>query len=346
MAAAVPKELAGRVRVITTEEMIRRLPKLATIMDERWLRENRDWFEAETMPRAVWYEQLEQDLTLLSGRVPLSVLIGCYRDPLRSRVQFLHTLYEIHGAALFAASATRLELHVPRGDGSARNFDLRAEIRGHPVNVESKTRKDEFPFNLPPDPGEPTGTTSRWGGRETVDPHDAAELGFAAGPRTPDLHHIATPESTVIRQLLLDGLLQLPERGHNFILFGHLAGDRAQLERALRGMEVAEFVRNLETKEVTSHWVLLPLGAFSGSEKGEPFRPLSAVLWMRLWEPLFESGGLGRAYKLYRNRNAQVPLPDNVIEVLEAVMRSWTTPTESQESLVEGYSLETEDDSE
>jgi hypothetical protein len=264
-------------------------------------------------------------------------LIACYRDLLRNQKQFLHTLYEIHGAALFGVAAAQLELHVPRGDGSGRNFDLRAEIRGHPVNADSKTRKDEFPFNLPPDPEDPTGTTSRAGRRATIDPHDAAELGFASEPRAHDLHHIATPESTVIRQLLLDGLLQLPEGGCNVIILGHLAGDRAQLERALWGMEVAEFARNLETKEVTSQWFRPPLGAFSPGEKGEPFRPLSAVLWVRLWVPLFESeAGLGRAYKLYRNPNPQVPLPEDVTQALESVMRGWATPTGSEESLVEG----------
>lgn len=64
-----------------------------------------------------------------------------------------------------------------------------------------------------------------------------------------------------------DGLAQLPEGGCNVIILGHLAGDRAQLERALRGMEVAEFVRNLETKEVASEWIRPPLGACSSGEK-------------------------------------------------------------------------------
>lgn len=316
------------------EEVIRRLPMVAAVMGEEWLLQNREWAEGFIIgPRLAWYGQLEGDLAALGAQVALEKLISGYRAPLRDKAQIQKTIFEVHGAALLAAAAARVELHVPRGDGSGKNFDLRAEIRGHPVNAECKTRKDEFPFNLPPEPAGPAGITSHAGVRETMDPHDAAELGIKPKPGTPGLHHIETPESTVIRQLLLDGLSQLPDSGYNLILFGDIEGHRDNLEDALLGTEVTRFRRNPETRQVIAVSARAPTGAFSAGPAGEPFRLLGGVLWIRLWR---DGDVLGRAYMPCPNPNARPPLPRDVIEAIVAVMNEWARPQEAREPETEG----------
>jgi hypothetical protein len=47
----------------TVQEMIIQRPKLAAVMDEQWLRQQRYWFETSTMMHHVWYQQVEHDLT-------------------------------------------------------------------------------------------------------------------------------------------------------------------------------------------------------------------------------------------------------------------------------------------
>lgn len=319
--------------MIAIEEIMGRLPKLAAVMGEAWLRQRRSWTETFIMPRLPWYEQIERDLTVLEAHVVLQKLIACYRASLRNQPQIQKTIFEIHGAALLANAAARVDLHVPPCPGSESNFDIWTEIRGHFVNADSKTRKDEFPFNLPQDSEDPTGITLYGGSRATLDPHDAVDLGSDFRAQTVDPHHIDTPESTVIRQLLLDGLSQLPDQGCNVIIFGHIEGYRCNLEDALYGTEQVRCRRRLESGKPTVIWTRAPTGAFSPGGSGEPFQRLSGVLRVSLWR---DGNAIGRAYKLYLNPNAHLPLPSEVIETLDAGMKQWATQPENQVLPTEG----------
>jgi hypothetical protein len=222
------------------DEIIHAFPTVAFVIGKKWLRQKRAWIEDYVPPRLLWYEQLEKDLTLISQKIDCQNLIPPYRNGLRDPNSAQKTMLEVHGAALLAAAATSIQLHVPRGDCSGRNFDILASIGDYAVNAECKTRKDDFPFNLPRQDGGPTGIKGYFGKRATVDPHDAETLGLPPTRRdlNSDVDFKETPESTTIRQIIFDAQSQLPESGINLILFGHIEGDREQLERALFGSEV------------------------------------------------------------------------------------------------------------
>jgi hypothetical protein len=305
------------------EHHIRRLPHVVAVIGETWLRRNRGWGESFIDPRLPWYEQLETDLVVLGTHVSLQELIACYRDPLRDQPHIQKTIFEAHGAALLAGVATRARLHVPRDEGSRKNFDVSVDILGHGINAESKTRKDEFPFNLAPESDALDGITWHAGARATIDPHDMANLGMEGDRSIPDPHEITTPESTVIRQILLEGLEQLPDAGCNFVLFGDIEGSRRNLEDALYGAEVVQFRRNFETRKVTPVWVRTP-GAFGAGPEGEPFRRLSAILWVRLWR---QHDQLGRGYWLYLNPNAHHPVANDAVSAIVGAMQTWSSRT-------------------
>ena len=294
------------------------LPMLVEVMGAGWLRRNHYWVKTFVLPRLPWFEQLENDLIVLDAHVGLNSLISCYRDSLRNQSQIQKTIFEIHGAALLAIQAKNVSLHVTRGDGSGRNFDILVTIGGHTLNVESKTRKDEFPFNLPPEPNDSIGIGIYSGVRETMDSHDAENFGMRLTPHPPALTYIATPESTVIRQCLLEGLGQLPQSGCNVIIFGHIEGDRRDLEEALWGTMVVDCHQNLKTKKSSFDPRRCPTGAFSPGESGEPFTSLSGVLWVRLH---CEGDNMIRAYKFYLNPNATSPIPNTVIEIIDAMIK-------------------------
>lgn len=321
--------------LMTFEAMLGQLPKLVAVMGEKWLWQNRAWAEPFIGQRLAWYDRLERDLAILEPLVGSEKLINCYRDSLRNEPQIQNTIFEIHGAALLATAATKMRLHVPLGDASGKDFDVWAEIRGHPINVESKTRNDKFPFNLPPESEDPAGITWYAGSRATMDPHDAADLGIEAMPRTPGLDHVDIPESTEIRQRLLEGLAQLPHHGCNVIIFGHILGRRCDLEDALYGQGVQHYLFNRETKRHTPVCIRATTGAFNEGSAGEPFRTLSAILWVRLWA---HGDVLGRAYQFYPNPNALQAFPSDVVDAVGAV-EQWTTQTEIQERSLEDEDL-------
>ena len=307
---------------MTIQELIQRLPKFASVLGELWIHQNKVWVDTFINPRLPWYDQLEKDLGCLESRVGMQKLNSCYRNTLRNQPQTQKTIYEIHGAAFLAATAAQVDLHVPRGDGSGKNFDVWAEIGGQYINADCKTRKDEFPFNLPKESSDSEkGVSSHWGLRETMDPHDAAEMGIQAERRSSDFHHIETPESTVIRQILLDGLSQLPESGCNMIIFGHIEGDRRNLENALYGTEIFGIKKDLQARKFTVEPIRALTGAFAHGQAGEPFSSLSGVLWVRLFKsfksPLF------RAYKLYLNPYANTPLSKDFQKAIEMIAKAW-----------------------
>lgn len=294
------------------------LPKFTTIVGEKWLRSNSHAMEKYISERLLWFKQLENDLSLLGKQVSERDLILCYRSALCDCSQVQKAIYEVHGVAILSSIATKTELHVPRDNSSNRNFDVRVNIQGFVINAESKTRKDEFPFNLP------SSGNFYAGSRPTLDPHDSSDLGIESTKHASDIKEIRNPESTVIRQCLIEGLGQLPRDGCNIIIFGHIEGDRLNLEDALHGSVVVEVVRNLETKEYATRWVRTPTGAFNVGSAGEPFLSLSAILWTRLL-PSFNNE-LIRAYKLYLNPNALHPLPNKVKTALEHFIKERSSP--------------------
>lgn len=311
------------------KEIITWIPNFAALIGEEWLRRKRDSAEEFISDRLPWYEQLDRDIGILTGHLNIGKLVSCYRDSLRNQPQIQKTIFEIHGAALLASVATKIDLHIPLGDGSGRNYDIGAEIGGYPVNAESKTRKDQFPFNLPPEPDSTSEIPVYGGFREIMDPHNAADLGIECRKPVDGFHYIANPESTVIRQILLDGLGQLPTTGNNFIIFGHIEGDRHNLEDALYGAEFVERQANRETKKVTFSLKRGSTGAFDKGPAGEPFRGVNGVLWVRLMPFAPDGDVLGRAYKLYLNP-CSTPLPNEVTESLNMVIDHWTTMEEKK----------------
>lgn len=88
---------------------------MAFVIGEKWLRQKQAWVEDYVAPQLVWYEQLEKDLTLISQKIDHKNLIPAYRSGLRDPKSFQKTLLEVHGAALLAAPAISLQLHVSRG---------------------------------------------------------------------------------------------------------------------------------------------------------------------------------------------------------------------------------------
>ncbi len=292
-------------------DIIAALATYTSVVGEDWLRANKEWVERFLADRMPWYAQVEEDLGILRQHVDLDRLVTCYRSVLREQRSQQEAFYEIHGAGFLAKLARTVDLHVPRDQSSGRNFDVRAHIGEHVVNAEAKTRRDEFPFNMPVREVV-DGIPIAGGKRATLDPHDAVELGIRdSRPREPN--EIATPESTVIRQRFLGALGQLPPEGLNIVLFGHLMGDRRDLEEALGGTEIVEVRKHPATRRPEMEWVRLPTGAF-----GDPaFRALSGVLWYRLSRI---GDVLGRAYSLCLNGDAQVMFPDGLAALFTEAM--------------------------
>jgi len=306
-----------------SEQVISLLPSFAEVVGRRWLSKPPEWFRLHVAKGFLWLRQLESDLALLAGKVPISRLGTCYGAMLRDCDGFFNTIFEIHGATLLASIATRVKLHAPLAEGSGRNFDVRAETQGYIVNAESKTRTDNFPLTVP------RGPEGHFGTRPTLDPHEAADLGLPVRrPVVEDVHFKETPESTEIRQRLLDALSQLPASGYNLVLFGQIQGSRHQLERALYGGEFLVFDHNHVTKQETTE---RGPGAFTPGPSGDPFERLTAVLQVCLLR--FSGGSLVRAYELYSNPRANQPLPSVVEAALRAAMAQWTTVQESEIAL-------------
>jgi hypothetical protein len=300
------------------EEITKQIPTVTTVIGETWLNQNRNWAEGYISSRLSFYKQLEADLTIITQKAIGRRSIMSYRDPLHDKPNIFKAIYEIHGAALLAAAASKIELHVPQGDSGGKNFDIRADIAACSVNAECKTRTDNFPFNFPKTQEGPGEVPGHFASRATVDPHDATELGLGSRENNPpDYHYDPIPESTRVRQILIEGISQLPDSGCNLILLGQIAGDREDVERALYGAEVCDFITNLETKETTSEWRRIPTGAFGRGKEGEAFHSLSGVLWFRLSE---FNNSFGRFYEFYQNPNATMLIPLEVSERLQCVI--------------------------
>jgi hypothetical protein len=298
------------------DEIILAFPLLTSVLGEKWLRQNL-WYEDFLSLRLEWYDQLERNLRSLFSSVGLQPLRKCYGSMLRDQKSIWTTLYEINGVSLVGEASTSLEIHVPRGDSSGRNFDAKAIINGTELNIECKTRKDDFPFNMPKILEGPERIAIHSGSRSTLDPHDAAELGLGFDFPDRDPSFKTTPASTEVRQIMSKGLAQLPARGCNLILLGEL-GFSNDIDEALFGTELFYFHREAATRQYLSHWTRAPTGAFCSGPPGEPFRHLSGILWFRLLS------ALGSEYKLYVNPNALSPIPDDVVIALDYVIEHWT----------------------
>jgi len=300
---------------------IDRLPTLASVVGASWWQMNPDWFSAPGMPQVPWYVRCDRDLAGLAKMLSLEQLIAAYRAMLRDRDGFVAGVYEVHGAALLAARASQAQLHVPRGDGGGRNFDVRATIAGYAVNADAKTRDDRWPFNLPRQ-DEADGIRGFFGERASVDPRDAQQLGMPTATRTSrESDWKPIPESTVVVDVLANALRQLPIDGINVVLLGQVQGDREHLERALGGVEICDFVTDRRTRTSWAEWRRLPTGIFGTGPKAEAFIGLSAILWMRL---SCVGDDLYRTYRLYENPTARCPLPAPVRTAFAATMQEWT----------------------
>ena len=293
------------------DEIILVFPLITSVVGEKWLHGNL-WCEDYISLRLKWYEQLERNLGSLNSRVGLQSLRKCYRSMLRDKKSIWTTLYEINGISLVGEASTSLALHVPRSNSTGINFDAKACINGTDLNVECKTRKDDFPFNLPAILEGPERIPIHSGSRSTLDPHDAAELGLAFDfPEHPWFK--TTPASTEVRQIIAKGLAQLPPSGCNLILLGEL-GFSADIDEALFGSELFYFHKEAATRQYLPYSTRAPTGAFCCGTSGEPFRQLSGILWFKLFS------AFGSEYKLYVNPNATCPLPDNVVTAIRSVI--------------------------
>jgi len=301
-----------------TEDLTRELPVVSAVLGSAPESTDFAWMLEFVESRMPWYKLLDQDFSaLVSAGVPIAKLVPCYRVPLLNRSEIQKVMFEVHGAALLAAAASSIDLHVPRGDGTNRNFDVLAEIEGTVVNADAKTRKDEFPFNLPEMEGEEAGVHG--GSRATVDRHDAVELGATNQQANGGPNHNPNPESTVIRQILGAALAQLPEHGCNMVLFGQIEGDHENLIDALFGTEYVETGLYAKTHEYFTRMRRMQNGAFTAPDSAELFGALTAVLWFRLWR---DGDRIRGCYRGHANPNAQVPFPDNVREKLDGVIKA------------------------
>ena len=120
--------------------MLHGYPKTSKVFGVSWLQKQWPTVEEQLRWYRPWITQAEKDLTLLESLLPPSKIIPAYRSSLRDISQFLQIAYEIHGAALLASIASEIELHVPMGDESNKNFDVRAQIHGVAIQADAKTR--------------------------------------------------------------------------------------------------------------------------------------------------------------------------------------------------------------
>lgn len=298
------------------QSLVERFPLITHLLGRNWLGNHPDWPSSGKPFQwwSPWLGQLEEDLAILSQKFTFNEVNRQYKTLLRDHSKLMQSVYEIHGAALLCPVSSDLMVHVARHPDSNTNFDYKAKVHGVIVNVETKTRDDNFliPRNrIINDDGEYAGYFVE---RETIDPHDAPALNARAGQKAPGSQYQATPESTVLRQVLLEALSQLPEDGVNIVFLAHLQGERKDLERALFGTEFCRLTRDHSNKTYTPEWRLSPTGAFRPDEKGEPFRRLSAVLWFRLSSL---GGPVARAYNLYPNPYASSLMPASVQDALQ-----------------------------
>ena len=296
------------------DEISLRFPSLTRTLGKTWLTQNHNWVEDYISTRSELYDLLEVDLRRLGQLLGLHSLTRCYRDLLRDRETIWTTFHEIHGVSLLGEISTSLELKVPRGDSSKKDFDARACIEGTIVNAECKTRKNEFPFNVPRTVEGPERIPVHSGSRATLDPHDAADFGIPFEFRENDVSYKPIPESTEVRRTLSSGLDQLPNSGCNLILFGQFTGSCSDLEDAIFGSPMVYFQTNAITMRSECFRTRVQTGAFCSGPVGEPFRQLSAVLWFRLLSVF------GPEYRLFLNPTARCPLPDDTVVSLEAVI--------------------------
>jgi hypothetical protein len=298
---------------MTNDDLSKELPVLADVLGPARERTESTWMLEFIESRIPWYRLLDRDLSaLVLAGVTIRKLAECYRDSLFNRPEIQKVMFEVHGAALLAEVASEIDLHVLRGDGTNRNFDVLAIIEGTAVNADVKTRKDEFPFNLPEIHGEEKGLHG--GSRATLDRHDAAALGPANWQANNGPHHNPHPESTVIRQVLGTALAQMPEHGCNVVLFGQIEGNHQNLVDALLGTEYIEFVKDVKTNKSFQRVRRMQTGAFTAPDSAEMFGALSGVLWYRLWR---DDNCIRGSYRGHRNPNANVPFPESVRDILD-----------------------------
>ena len=100
------------------DEVIHVFPAVAFVVGEQWLRQNGAFVEDHISSRLFWYDQLEKDLAIISQKMDRQSLIPSYRSGLRDLNNTQKTMFEVHAAALLAAAAISIRLHVSRGDGS------------------------------------------------------------------------------------------------------------------------------------------------------------------------------------------------------------------------------------
>jgi len=297
---------------MTFDEIISPFPVFVSVIGEKWLHQN-PWLDADYISsRLEHFERLERDLKSLDTHVGPSKLKATYRALVRDKNSFWPIVHEIHGISLVSKVSSHVELKIPLGGLSNRDFDARAKVLGVSINMECTTRKDEFPFNLPPVETGPNHIPVYSGSRSTVDPHDARGSGITSAPQDDPLH-VETPEATVARQILTVELSQLPETGVNLILFGQISGSRENLETALFGPIAVDFALNPKVRTVESTAIRLPHGAYDTGINGEPFRRLSGVLWFKLFSIR------GPEYNLYLNPCAISPIPEGIAAQLKAL---------------------------
>ncbi len=304
-------------------------PILTEVCGPRWLQGNHSWIESLIQSDIAWFYQLESDLKGLERYFGLDELIRCYRKSFGNRHQIKEAIYEIHGCHLMAEVAGGdIRLHVPLENGRSRNFDFQANILGDCISGDVKTRKDKFPFNLPTQ--DENGDEMFAGTRTTLDPHDASRLNIPAEPKLRDGTYVATPESTVIKQLLEKTLEQLPLSGKSLVVLGHIGGiaeDGYILEGALYGTEVFQIGKNIHTHEIKCWPTRLPTGIFSALPEYEHFNRLSAVLMVKLSGLL--DGQMGRHYHLYLNGAAIEPISDSACDAIVKTFCRWVNSPEN-----------------
>ena len=284
----------------------KRYPYLIEILGEEFLSEELERFVTERGP---WFLQLESDLEYLARFLEKGKLISCFRDRLRNIRQGLPLIYEIYVDALLASISQEIELHVPTPGSTKKTFDFKVKIQDCEINGEVKTRKDDFPFTTRPLQTPKPGVSLYEATRATIDRAVLEELpGFSSNQNV----DISTPESKVLRELLEEGLGQLPLYGKNIIVLGQIEGHIEDLEDALYGDEYIELIKKRDGKSIC-RFPRARNGIFSSREGFKDFNRLNAVIWLKLNTQGYT---ITRESRIFFNPFALEPLPLEVEEIL------------------------------
>ncbi len=286
--------------------LARRFPTLTEILGKQNITEVFHELIQSGKDAGPLFHQAESDLHYLNRRLHVQTLRHAYKHQLQDKSQFIQTVYEIYTAALLACVSDDIKLHVP-GKGR-KNCDFFIKVRGCEIYGDVKTRHDQLPFNTSPK-RDASGETLYMASRATVDPH------IAEGTPHRALDNVI-PESTELRQRIVQALEQLPDAHPNLVVLG-LVDKFAAFETTQQILEAVilgdcrdrffhdRFGRSQHIAEKLGN------GVFDDPVYGDQ---ITSIAWVCLKR---SRQGLIRRSGIFFNSNAKHNLPEDVTKALE-----------------------------